>query len=114
MGVMLQAFYWDCTKADNREHEWWTFIKSKLPGIAEAGFTALWLPPANKAAGWKSMGYDPYDYHDLVNSIRKAACLRGSGPGLNCSTLFSPLMRSGYKCMPIWYSIITAAAMRRN
>ena len=50
MGVMLQAFYWDCPKAENQEHEWWTVIKSKLPGIAKAGFTALWLPPANKAA----------------------------------------------------------------
>src|SRR4029453_11044241 len=39
--------------------------KSNLPSIAEAGFTALWLPPANKAASWKSMGYDPYDYYDL-------------------------------------------------
>jgi alpha-amylase len=36
-----------------------------LPAIAQAGFTALWLPPANKAAGWKSMGFDPYDYYDL-------------------------------------------------
>ena len=62
---MLQAFYWDCPKAESSEHAWWTFIKSKLPVIAEAGFTALWLPPANKAAGWKSMGYDPYDYYDL-------------------------------------------------
>jgi alpha-amylase len=50
MGVMLQAFYWDYLKAENQEHEWWTVIKSKLPGIAKAGFTALWLPPANKAA----------------------------------------------------------------
>jgi alpha-amylase len=65
MGVILQAFYWDCPKAENREHQWWAFIKSKLPSIAQAGFTALWLPPANKAAGWKSMGYDPYDYYDL-------------------------------------------------
>lgn len=32
-----------------------------------AGFTALWLPPASKAAniGGQSMGYDPYDYYDL-------------------------------------------------
>jgi len=52
MGVMLQTFYWDSPKLENREHNWWTFIKSKLPAIAEAGFTALWLPPANKAAGW--------------------------------------------------------------
>jgi len=65
MGVMLQAFYWDCPRVENREHQWWTFIKSKLPAIAHAGFTALWLPPANKAASWKSMGYDPYDYYDL-------------------------------------------------
>jgi alpha-amylase len=65
MGVMLQAFYWDCPQAENREHQWWSFIKSKLPAIARAGFTSLWLPPANKAASWKSMGYDPYDYYDL-------------------------------------------------
>ena len=65
MGVIFQAFYWDCPIAENRENQWWTFIKSKLPAMAKAGFTALWLPPANKAADWKSMGYDPYDYYDL-------------------------------------------------
>ena len=71
MGVILQAFYWDCPKAEIREHQWWAFIKSKLPSIAQAGFTALWLPPANKAAGWKSMGYDPYDYYDLGDFDQK-------------------------------------------
>ena len=65
MGVMLQAFYWDCPRAENREHQWWNFINRDCRGIAQAGFTALWLPPANKAASWKSMGYDPYDYYDL-------------------------------------------------
>jgi alpha-amylase len=71
MGVMLQAFYWDCPKAEDREHQWWAFIESKLPSIAQAGITALWLPPANKAASWKSMGYDPYDYYDLGEFIQK-------------------------------------------
>jgi hypothetical protein len=80
MGVMLQAFYWDCPKAENREHEWWTLIKSRLPGIAEAGFTALWLPPANKAAGWKSMGYDPYDYYDLGEFDQKGGVPTWFGP----------------------------------
>ena len=75
MGVMLQAFYWDCPRAENREHAWWTLVKSKSPAIAEAGFTALWLPPANKAADWKSMGYDPYDYYDLGEFDQK-----GGGP----------------------------------
>src|SRR5207244_6847990 len=70
-----QALYWDCPRAENREHAWWTLVKSKLPAIAEAGFTALWLPPANKAADWKSMGYDPYDYYDLGEFDQK-----GGGP----------------------------------
>jgi len=65
MGVMFQAFYWDCPKEEDCEHKWWTYVKSKLPELAKAGFTALWLPPANKAAYWKSMGYDPYDFYDL-------------------------------------------------
>jgi hypothetical protein len=23
MGVMMQAFYWDCPKVDNKEFAWW-------------------------------------------------------------------------------------------
>ncbi|HVO83208.1 MAG TPA: alpha-amylase domain-containing protein [Syntrophobacteria bacterium] len=65
MGVMLQAFYWNCPADEGREGKWWSYINFKLPEIAQAGFTSLWLPPANKAAEWNSMGYDPYDYYDL-------------------------------------------------
>jgi alpha-amylase len=65
MGVMLQAFHWDCVPKWKIRTPIVTFIKSKLPAIAQAGFTALWLPPANKAASWKSLGYDPYDYYNL-------------------------------------------------
>jgi alpha-amylase len=65
MGVMLQAFYWDCPRLEEREHRWWDLVREKLPSLARAGFTALWLPPASKAASWTSMGYDPYDYYDL-------------------------------------------------
>ena len=89
MGVMLQAFYWDCPRAENCEHQWWSFIKSNLPAIAQAGFTALWLPPANKAASWKSMGYDPYDYYDLGEFDQK-----GGVPtcGLTARGRFFPCM----------------------
>ncbi|HEY2727827.1 MAG TPA: alpha-amylase family glycosyl hydrolase, partial [Parafilimonas sp.] len=67
MGVMLQAFYKDCPELENQEFTWWNFIAAKLPELNAAGFTALWLPPACKAAniGSMSMGYDPYDYYDL-------------------------------------------------
>jgi hypothetical protein len=30
--------------------------------MQQAGFTALWLPPATKAAEATSMSYDTYDY----------------------------------------------------
>lgn len=62
---MLQAFYWDCPVLERLEHKWWTEIKNRIPVLQRVGFTALWLPPVNKAASWKSMGYDPYDYYDL-------------------------------------------------
>jgi alpha-amylase len=67
MGVLMQAFYWDCPRADGKEFVWWNHVATKLDGLKKAGFTALWLPPASKAAniGGMSMGYDVYDYYDL-------------------------------------------------
>lgn len=67
MGVMLQAFYWDCPRAEGKEFKWWEHVRTQIPTLAQAGFTSLWLPPAHKAAnlGGPSMGYDPYDYYDL-------------------------------------------------
>jgi alpha-amylase len=73
MGVMLQTFYWNCPQQEGQEGQWWSVIKSRLPEISSAGFTALWLPPANKAAEWNSMGYDPYDYYDLGEVDQKGA-----------------------------------------
>jgi alpha-amylase len=37
----------------------------EIAGDRASGFHCLVASPANKAAGWKSMGYDPYDYYDL-------------------------------------------------
>ncbi len=71
MGVMFQAFYWDCPIVESCEHEWWAKIKKQIPVLQKAGFTALWLPPVSKAASWKSMGYDPYDYYDIGNLDQK-------------------------------------------
>ena len=73
MGVLLQAFYWDCPSKENVENNWWKFVENKIPKIKAAGFTALWLPPASKAAGKPSMGYDIYDYFDLGEFDQKGA-----------------------------------------
>ncbi len=73
---MMQAFYWDCPKLENQEFQWWNFLSSKVPELKQAGFTALWLPPACKAAnlfGNMSMGYDPYDYYDLGDIDQKSS-----------------------------------------
>ena len=75
MGVLMQAFYWDCPREDRCEHAWWSHVTTKLDGLKEAGFTALWLPPAGKAAniGGMSMGYDVYDYYDLGKYDQKGS-----------------------------------------
>lgn len=67
MGVMLQAFHWDCPREDKKEFQWWNYINEKVPALAKVGFTSLWLPPIHKAVNLfgPSMGYDPYDYYDL-------------------------------------------------
>jgi alpha-amylase len=75
MGAMLQAFYWDCPREDQKEHKWWNTIRAQVPSLAKVGFTALWLPPVHKAAnlGGPSMGYDPYDYYDLGEFNQKGS-----------------------------------------
>lgn len=75
MGVMMQAFHWDCPRVDGKEFSWWQFVREQVPSLAQVGFTALWLPPAHKAANLSgpSMGYDPYDYYDLGEYDQKGS-----------------------------------------
>ena len=75
MGVMMQAFHWDCPRVDGHEFGWWDAVRARVPALAAAGFTALWLPPAHKAGniGGPSMGYDPYDYYDLGEFDQKGS-----------------------------------------
>ena len=44
----------------------WAEIEQRIPEVAEAGYTALWLPPPMKgSSGAYSVGYDPLDRFDL-------------------------------------------------
>ena len=43
----------------------WNEVSEKLPEIAEAGYTSLWLPPPTKGNGGFSVGYDLFDPFDL-------------------------------------------------
>ncbi len=82
MGVMMQAFHWDCPREDKKEFQWWNYVHAEIPALAKAGFTSLWLPPIHKAANLSgpSMGYDPYDYYDLGEFDQKGSIPTGSKP----------------------------------
>ena len=43
----------------------WSDVTKKMPEIAEAGYTALWLPPPAKGSSVYSIGYDLFDPFDL-------------------------------------------------
>jgi hypothetical protein len=43
----------------------WAEITRKVPELAEAGYSSLWLPPPTKGSGGLSVGYDLWDPFDL-------------------------------------------------
>lgn len=60
-GVMMQYFHWYTPKGTL-----WNEVKEQATALAQAGFTALWLPPAYKGmAGDQDVGYGVYDLYDL-------------------------------------------------
>src|SRR2546422_5647503 len=43
----------------------WAEVTAKIPEIAEAGYSSLWLPPPAKGGSGFSVGYDLFDPFDL-------------------------------------------------
>jgi Secretion system C-terminal sorting domain/Alpha amylase, catalytic domain len=62
---MMQGFFWNYPSAIGLKRYGVT-LKEKVPEMAAAGFTYLWLPPLSRASnGQASTGYDVYDYYDI-------------------------------------------------
>jgi alpha-amylase len=95
MGVIMQAFYWDCPKDQRQEFQWWPLVRQKVAGLRQAGFTALWLPPACKAASVVSMGYDPYDYYDLGEFNQKGGTATWFGSKVDLLALLAEAHAQG-------------------
>lgn len=95
MGVMMQAFYWDCPGVENRHFGWWPHVTGRIPELAAAGVTALWLPPVSKGADARSMGYDPYDYYDLGEFDQKGAVSTWFGSRADLNELIDTAHRHG-------------------
>jgi alpha-amylase len=63
-GTMLQAFEWYLHGPEEINQLRWA--ATEVRNWATQGFTALWLPPANKGSGGTfTVGYDVYDLWDL-------------------------------------------------
>lgn len=61
-GTMMQYFEWDLPG----DGTLWNTLSKEAMRLAEAGVTALWLPPAYKDANGKNgVGYAVYDLYDL-------------------------------------------------
>ena len=61
-GTMMQWFHWYVPADGNH----WNRLRDEAHALAQAGFSALWLPPAFKGIGGTSdVGYGVYDLFDL-------------------------------------------------
>ena len=69
-GVMMQFFHW-YSPADG---SLWDEARARATELAEAGFTAVWLPPAYKGVnGAADVGYGVYDLYDLGEFDQKGS-----------------------------------------
>ena len=61
-GIMLQSFEWYLPP----DGTLWRTLAREAFHLRELGFTALWLPPAEKGSGGRNdVGYGVYDLYDL-------------------------------------------------
>ncbi len=51
----------------------WAELTAKMPEIAEAGYSSLWLPPPTKGSGGLSVGYDCWDRFDLGSKDQRGS-----------------------------------------
>ncbi|MEJ6952549.1 pullulanase [Natronospora cellulosivora (SeqCode)] len=65
--VLFQAFYWEIgDMGDSEAQDLWKLLAERAVEFADAGFTAIWMPPAHKAwQGVHDIGYGVYDIWDL-------------------------------------------------
>ncbi|HBE53797.1 MAG TPA: alpha-amylase, partial [Cyanobacteria bacterium UBA11369] len=69
-GTMMQYFHWYIPD----DGTLWDKVKHNAQELADAGFTAMWLPPAYKGTGGKSdVGYGVYDLFDLGEFNQKGS-----------------------------------------
>ena len=91
-GVMMQFFNW-YTPADGTL---WDTVKARAVELAEAGISALWLPPAYKGiGGGTDVGYGVYDLYDLGEFDQKGSVRTKYGTRQQYLDAIAGLKRAG-------------------
>ena len=91
-GTFMQFFHW-YLPADGTL---WQEAATQAQALAEAGFTALWLPPATKGAGGSlDVGYGPYDLFDLGEFDQKGSIRTKYGTRAQYLAAIQALQNSG-------------------
>ena len=67
--IVLQGFNWE-----SHRDKWYKKLESQVDEIAEAGFTAVWLPPPSDSVS--AQGYLPRDLYKLDSAYGSEAELR--------------------------------------
>jgi len=93
--TLLQAFEWYLPVGGH-----WNLLSGQAQALADAGFTALWLPPAYKGqAGADDVGYGVYDTYDLGEFDQKGTVPTKYGTREEYLSAIRALQEAGLKVL---------------
>ncbi|NLG34999.1 MAG: hypothetical protein GX548_06570, partial [Lentisphaerae bacterium] len=75
----------------------WNEIAEKVPELAEAGYSSVWLPPPAKANGGYSVGYDLFDPFDLGSKDQRGTIATRYGTKADLHNLIELCHRFGIR-----------------
>ena len=75
----------------------WPEITDRIPELAEAGYSSLWLPPPTKGSGGLSVGYDLWDPFDLGGRHQRGTVATRYGTEAELMTLIETAHRFGIR-----------------
>ena len=75
----------------------WKEMTDKIPELAEAGYSSLWLPPPTKGSGGLSVGYDLFDPFDLGGRSQRGTVTTRYGTEAELLNLIETAHRFGIR-----------------
>ena len=75
----------------------WREIADRMPELAEAGYSSLWLPPPTKGSGGLSVGYDLCDPFDLGGRFQRGSVTTRYGTEAELLNLIETAHRFGIR-----------------